>query len=276
MGNQRTRCPWADPENPLYIEYHDKEWGVPVHDDRKLFEFLILEGAQAGLSWSTILKRREGYRKAFADFDPELVAKFPEKKVEELMQDEGIIRNRLKIISSINNAKRFLEIQKEFGSFDAYIWGFVGGKPIKNHPKSMKEIHAETDLSKKISKDLKKRGFNFVGSTIIYAFMQAVGLVDDHLTSCFCYIKNEKPTTQKWEVYIIKAKSGMLYTGITTDLDRRYEEHSTGKKGARFFNFSEPGEIVFRESHPDRSSASQREAAIKKMSRKEKETLLSS
>ena len=279
MGNKRDqtvqRCPWVAPGNILYETYHDEEWGIPVHDDRKHFEFLVLEGAQAGLSWSTILKRREGYRKAFAEFDPKIVALFTEEKVQTLMQEEGIIRNRLKILSAIQNAKHFLEVQEEFGSFDAYIWGFVEGKPIQNHWKSMKEVPAETDIAKNISKDLKKRGFTFVGPTIIYAYMQAVGLVDDHLTSCVCYKKGKEASSKPWEVYIIKAKSGLLYTGITTDLDRRFEEHSTGKKGARFFHFSEPGEIIFRESHPHRSSASQREAAIKKMSRKEKEDLIS-
>lgn len=183
------RCDWAKGQFPEYIEYHDKEWGVPVHDDRTHFEFLILEGAQAGLSWSTILKRREGYRKAFADFDPEKVALFDESKVQELKSDESIIRHELKIRSAISNARHFLEIQNEFNSFDNYVWDFVGGEPIINHRKSMQEVPANTRESDALSKDLKKRGFKFVGSTIIYAYMQACGLVMDHTTDCFRYKK---------------------------------------------------------------------------------------
>lgn len=179
------RCAWADAQNELYLEYHDEEWGVPVHDDRKLFEMLVLEGAQAGLSWSTVLKKRENYRKAFENFDPVKVAAYGENKVAQLMQNEGIIRNRLKIKSAIRNAKVVLEIQKELGSFDNYIWGFVSGKPIQNEIGSIGEIPARTELSDRISKDLVKKGMNFVGSTIIYAFMQAVGMVNDHEVSCF-------------------------------------------------------------------------------------------
>lgn len=179
------RCDWAESESMQ--EYHDKEWGTPVHDDIKLFEFLILEGAQAGLSWSTILKRREGYRKAFTSFNPEEVSEFTEEDIERLMNDGGIIRNRLKINSAINNAKRFLEIQKEFGSFSSYLWGFVNNKPIVNNFKKHSEIPATSEISDLLSKDLKKRGFTFTGSTICYAFMQAIGMVNDHLTSCFRY-----------------------------------------------------------------------------------------
>ncbi len=180
------RCPWPG-KDEMYIKYHDEEWGVPVHDDRKHFEFLVLEGAQAGLSWSTILKRRENYRKAYDNFDPAKVAKYDEAKVEKLLADAGIIRNRKKIESSINNAKLFLEVQKEFGSFDKYIWSFVDHKPVVNAWKTLSEIPATTELSDRISKDLKKRGFSFVGSTIIYAHIQAIGLVNDHLVSCFRY-----------------------------------------------------------------------------------------
>lgn len=179
------RCSWAS--NDLNIPYHDAEWGVPLHDDRALFEFLILEGAQAGLSWDTILRKRDNYRAAFDNFDPELVAAYDDKKVAELLGNEGIIRNRLKIASAIANAKAFLKVQEEFGSFDKYIWGFVGGKPLDNKLKSSSEVPAKTDISDAVSKDLKKRGFNFVGSTIMYAFMQATGMVNDHLTSCFRY-----------------------------------------------------------------------------------------
>lgn len=177
------RCGWAS--NELAIHYHDTEWGVPQHDDRVLFEFLILEGAQAGLSWDTILAKRENYRKAFDDFDPAKVAKFSEAKCANLMTNEGIVRNRLKIASAVRNAKAFLAVQKEFGTFDSYIWSFVGGKPIDGKRKELGDVPAKTEISDAISKDLKKRGFNFVGSTIMYAFMQATGMVNDHIKSCF-------------------------------------------------------------------------------------------
>jgi DNA-3-methyladenine glycosylase I len=182
-----SRCAWCESQHEEYIKYHDEEWGVPVHDDRKHFEFLILEGAQAGLSWSTILKRRAGYRKAFADFDPEKVARYDNRKYEALLQDASIIRNRLKIKSAINNAKRFLELQNEYGSFDKYIWGFTNGAPVINAWEKMSEIPARTELSDTVSKDLKKRGFTFVGSTIIYAHLQATGIVNDHVVCCFRY-----------------------------------------------------------------------------------------
>jgi DNA-3-methyladenine glycosylase I len=179
-----TRCDWCI-KDPIYIDYHDNEWGVPVHDDRKLFEFLILEGAQAGLSWLTILKRREGYRKAFADFDAEKVARFTEKRIEKLLQDPGIIRNKLKVNAAVTNAKAFLKVQEEFGSFDKYIWQFTDGKQIVNHLKSLKDIQPTSPISDVMSKDLIKRGFKFVGSTIMYAHMQATGMVNDHLVDCF-------------------------------------------------------------------------------------------
>ena len=180
------RCPWCL-GFPEYVAYHDTEWGVPVYDDRIHFEFLILESAQAGLSWATILKKRDGYRKAFADFDYKIVAEFPESYVQELLQDPGIIRNTLKIKAAINNARCFLKVQEEFGSFSNYIWGFVGGKPIQNSLRSMGGAQATTPESDLLAKDLKKRGFKFLGSTTIYAHMQATGLVNDHLTSCFRY-----------------------------------------------------------------------------------------
>lgn len=178
-----NRCEW--PKDDLMIEYHDKDWGTPVHDEKKLFEMLILEGAQAGLSWSTILKRRKTYRKAFSNFNPHKVSKFSQKDVTRLLKDEGIIRNRLKIISAINNANQFLKIQKEFGSFDKYVWSFVDRTPIVNKFKKLSDLPASTPVSNKLSKDLKKRGFSFVGSTICYAFMQSVGMVNDHTTNCF-------------------------------------------------------------------------------------------
>ena len=183
----KKRCAWAEGGNELYIQYHDREWGVPVHEDRKQFEFLILEGAQAGLSWSTVLNKREGYRKAFANFDPVKVARFSEKKIETLIQNPSIIRNRLKITAAVNNARAFLAIQKEYGSFDTYIWAFVGGKPLQNRWKTMDEVPATSPESDALSKDLKQRGLKFVGSTILYAHLQAAGLVNDHLLSCFRY-----------------------------------------------------------------------------------------
>ncbi|MEK6848481.1 MAG: DNA-3-methyladenine glycosylase I [Nanoarchaeota archaeon] len=181
---EKIRCSWAGNDS-LMVRYHDLEWGKPVHDDKKLFEFLVLESAQAGLSWATILKKRENYRKSFNNFDYKKIAEYTQEDVKELLANEGIIRNKLKIHSAIRNAKAFIEIQKEYGSFDRYIWSFVGNKPIKSSFKSLKEIPASTGLSGRISKDLKKRGMNFVGSTIIYAFMQAVGMVNDHTTGCF-------------------------------------------------------------------------------------------
>jgi DNA-3-methyladenine glycosylase I len=183
MNNPKSRCPW--PTDDLYIRYHDLEWGVPVHDDRLLFEFLILEGAQAGLSWRTILNKRENYRAAFDNFDAEKIARYTEAKIAKLLNNEGIVRNKLKIRSSVLNAQAFLKVREEFGSFDAYLWRFVDGKPIINHRKSMKEVPAHTKESDAMSKDLLKRGFKFVGSTICYANMQAVGMVNDHLVTCF-------------------------------------------------------------------------------------------
>lgn len=182
--NDLARCPWSGTD-PLYIAYHDSEWGVPVHDDRIHFEFLILEGAQAGLSWSTILKKREHYRRAFDGFDPVRVAQYDEAMAAALMEDAGIVRNRLKIRAAIQNARCFLRIEAEFGSFDQYVWPYVGGRPIVNKWQSLSQVPAETAEARELSKDLKKRGFSFVGPTIMYAYMQAVGLVNDHLTTCF-------------------------------------------------------------------------------------------
>ena len=181
----RKRCGWVNPDSPLYVEYHDKEWGRPSRDDRHLFEMLILEGAQAGLSWSTILAKRENYRRAFAQFDPARVARFDARRKAALMKDAGIVRNRLKIESAVSNARAFLEVQREFGSFARYLWGFTGGKPIVNRPRTFKDLPARTELSDRISKDLARRGFRFVGSTIIYAFLQAVGVVNDHDQGCW-------------------------------------------------------------------------------------------
>jgi len=177
------RCGWCEKDD-LYRKYHDEEWGKPVYDDETIFEFLVLESFQAGLSWYTILSKRENFRKAFNNFDYKKIALYPEKKQEELMQDSGIIRNRLKILATVSNAQKFMEVQKEFGSFSKYIWDFVGGKPVDNHFKTLKEIPATTEISDRLSKDLKKRGFKFLGSTVVYAHMQATGMVNDHLLDC--------------------------------------------------------------------------------------------
>lgn len=185
------RCAWPG-ENPLMQEYHDKEWGVPLHDDKLFFEFLVLDAAQAGLNWAMILNKRTGYRRAFANFDVKKVARFTDKKVEKLLQDPGIVRNRLKVNSAVTNAKAFLEVQKEFGSFDTFIWQFVGGKPIQNKWKKEKDIPTSSAESDAMSRDLKKRGFKFVGTTICYAFMQAAGLVNDHTTDCFRHREVQK------------------------------------------------------------------------------------
>lgn len=186
MGKELKRC-WGSEKDPLMMAYHDTEWGVPLHDDRKLFEFLVLEGMQAGLSWSTILRKRENFRTAFGGFDPNAIAAYTAKDTARLMGDAGIIRNRLKIQAAIINARCFLEVQKEFGSFDAYIWQFIGGRPIRHKLKSLSEMPATSAESDEISKDLKRRGFKFVGSTIVYAHMQATGMINDHLTYCFRY-----------------------------------------------------------------------------------------
>ena len=186
-GGERTRCFWVPPEKPYYVEYHDEEWGVPVHDDRLHFEMLILEGAQAGLSWDTVLRKRESYRAAFAGFDAKKVARFSEEKLEKLLLDPGIVRNRLKVYGAVKCAKAFLEVQKEFGTFDAYVWRFVGGQPLDGKRKGRGDVPAKTAESDALSKDLVKRGFTFVGSTIVYAYMQAVGLVNDHTVDCWRY-----------------------------------------------------------------------------------------
>ncbi len=183
----KPRCPWVPIHDPLYVVYHDREWGVPVHDDRLLFEFLILEGHQAGLSWATVLKKREHYRKVFDNFQVDKIARYDSRKIEELLSDPGIIRNRLKVEAAIQNARAVLQIQAEFGSFDAFIWQFVNGRPIVNHWKTLSEIPTRTPESDAMSRELKRRGFKFVGTTICYAYMQAVGMVNDHVTDCFRY-----------------------------------------------------------------------------------------
>jgi DNA-3-methyladenine glycosylase I len=185
MPGTPTRCDWVPLDEPLYLAYHDEEWGVPSHDDRHLFEMLVLEGAQAGLSWATILRKREGYRRAFVGFDPEAVARFTPRRIERLLEDPGIVRNRLKVESAVANARAALEVRAAFGSLDAYLWGFVGGHPVANRWRTMAELPAETEASRAMSRELKRRGFRFVGPTVCYAFMQATGLVNDHVVSCF-------------------------------------------------------------------------------------------
>jgi len=187
MRGDKTRCEWVIGGNELYYNYHDNEWGVPLHDDRLLFEFLILEGAQAGLSWSTILNKREGYREAFDNFDIQKVASYDDKKIASLLEKPAIVRNKLKVNSTVTNAQNVIKVQEEFGSFDKYIWQFVGGKVKQNHWKTMAEVPVSTPESDSMSKDLKKRGFKFIGTTICYAYMQAVGMVNDHSVDCFCY-----------------------------------------------------------------------------------------
>lgn|SRR5690554_4279999 len=189
-----NRCPWCGTD-PLYVAYHDTEWGVPVYDDQLLFEFLVLESFQAGLSWLTILRKRENFRKALDGFDYHKIARYSDTKLNQLMNDSGIIRNRLKIEATVTNARAFIQVQQEFGSFSKYIWGFVGGEPIQNHWKTLQEVPATTSLSDQISKDLKKRGFKFLGSTVVYAHMQATGMVNDHLTSCFRYPSGTQSAT---------------------------------------------------------------------------------
>ncbi|HEY6272183.1 MAG TPA: DNA-3-methyladenine glycosylase I [Terriglobales bacterium] len=193
--NSKPRCPWAS--TPVLIDYHDREWGVPQRSDRALFEFLILEGAQAGLSWSTVLAKRDAYRRAFSNFDPEKVARYGAPQIRRLLLDPGIVRNRLKVHAAVSNARAFLEVGKEFGSFDAYIWQFTGGRPLSKPRRSLKEVAAQTKESEKMSKDLIRRGFKFVGPTICYAFMQAVGMVNDHLISCFRYAEIERELRSK-------------------------------------------------------------------------------
>ncbi len=210
MSAAKTRCRWSA-GNDLMSAYHDEEWGVPVHDDRKQFEFLTLEAAQAGLSWLIVLRKREAYRRAFAEFEPEKVARFTDKRIEKLLGDEGIVRNRLKVVAAVNNARRFLDVQEEFGTFDKYIWRFVEGRPIQNRLATIKDIRATSKESDALSKDLKQRGFKFVGSTIVYAHMQAVGMVNDHLTSCFRHkaVSRLKLSRVKQRIRLTRARREM-------------------------------------------------------------------
>lgn len=266
------RCPWANVHNPLMIEYHDQEWGRPVHDDRTHFEMLTLEGAQAGLSWETILNKRACYRALFCNFDVAKVARFSAKKVEKLLTDPGIVRHRLKIESTITNAQSFLNIQKEFGSFDAYVWRFVDFKPIVHAYQSSADCPASTPLSDALARDLKKRGFRFVGTTIMYAYLQAVGLIDDHLTTCWL-----KTPQVKWSVYILSCKDGSLYTGITQNVAKRLAEHQAqGAKCAKYLRGKAPLKLVFQQSVGTRAQALKIEWKIKNQTRKTKQQIIES
>lgn len=266
----KKRCPWVNLNNSEYVLYHDQEWGKPVHDDRLLFEMLILEGAQAGLSWETVLKKRARYQEVFANFDPIKVAKFTPKKVATILQDPGIIRNRLKVASTISNATAFLKVQKEWGSFAKYLWHFVDNRPILNHIVSIKDCVAKTTLSDRISKDLKKRGFRFVGSTIIYAYLQAVGVVNDHFQDCF---KSRKQ--QHWSLYMIQTASGSLYTGVATNVARRFQEHAEqGVKCAKYLRGKAPLKLVYQEQLGSKSAALKREYEIKQLPKMQKHALI--
>ena len=287
----KHRCSWAKTDE--YIVYHDREWGVPVHDDRMLFEFLVLEGAQAGLSWATILHKRDNYREAFDHFDPAIVAKYGKRKQQSLLLDAGIVRNRLKIDAAIQNAKAFLAVQEEFGTFDKYIWSFVGHRTKQNAWKTLAEVPAHTAESDAMSKDLKKRGFTFVGSTICYAFMQAVGMVNDHLVECFRHgearqrvkgktaakkvavknLLNGRETDKTWFVYLLRCADGSLYTGITTDVPRRLKRHNAGT-ASRYTRCRLPAVLVYQEPQASHSHALKRELAIKALSRQGKEALI--
>lgn len=266
----KKRCPWVNTNNPEYVAYHDKEWGKPVHDDRHLFEMLILEGAQAGLSWEIVLKKRDNYRALFANFDPIKVSKFTQAKIEKLLLNPGIVRNRLKVESTISNAKAFLTVQKEFGSFNKYLWQFVDNKPIDNCFTSLKDYPTKTPISDKISKDLKKRGFRFVGSTIIYAYMQAIGMVNDHTTDCYKRVAKQQP----WFVYMVQTATGSLYTGVALDVKKRLQEHAESSKGAKYLRGKGPLEIVYQERANSKSEALKREYEIKQLTKKQKEALV--
>lgn len=267
--SNKIRCPWLNLNNPLYVKYHDQEWGKPIHDDLIHFEFLTLEGAQAGLSWEIILNKREAYRKLFSGFDPKKIARFTDAKMAKLLSDPRIVRNKLKINSAVINAKAFLAVQQEFGSFDNYIWNFVDNKTIVNNFATQADYPARTDLSDKISKDLKKRGFKFVGSTIIYAYMQAVGLVNDHVISCCA--RNQIV----WYVYILRCADQSLYTGITNNLLRRFNEHQMqSKKCAKYLRGKAPLKLVFQLEVANKNIALQIEHKIKSLTKLEKELII--
>jgi DNA-3-methyladenine glycosylase I len=267
----KSRCPWANAKNPLLVEYHDSEWGKPLHDDIRLFEMLILEGAQAGLSWEIILKKRKAYRVAFDDFDPVRVARYTDKKIEKILTNPGIVRNRLKVVSTIGNAKTFIQVQKEFGSFNKYIWSYVNSNPIVNTLPSDEPAIVSTPLSETISKDLKKRGFRFIGPTIIYAYMQAIGMVNDHVDTCWLAPINQAC----WYVYMIETAVGTLYTGITKDVNKRFSAHSKqGTQCAKYLRGKAPLKLVFQAHVGTKSNALKLELEIKKLSSTQKKTFI--
>lgn len=268
---QLKRCPWVDLNDALYVHYHDKEWGRPIHNDDKLFEMLTLEGAQAGLSWQTVLKKREHYRKVFLGFEPQKVARLTSLDVERLLTDSGIIRHRLKIESTITNAQAVLKIQEQWGSLDAYLWRYVDGNSIKNKFKRLSDYPSKTPLSTQISKELKKAGFRFVGETIMYAFMQAVGMVDDHTTDCWVRLEAD----QGWSVYMIQCHDNSLYTGITKDVMKRFEQHQRqDKQCAKYLKGKGPLKLVFQQLVGSKSKALQIEHAVKKLTKDQKLKLI--
>ncbi len=261
--NDVVRCAWLNLSNELYVEYHDKEWGRPVHDDNLHFEMLNLEGAQAGLKWETILAKRQGYRECFAEFIPEKVARFSQKKRESLYQNPKIVRHKGKIDAVVTNAIAFLALQKEYGSFDEYIWGYVDNQSEIIQPKTLEEYPTKTPLSEQISKDLKKRGFKFVGPTIIYAYMQAAGLVIAHSKDCFL-----NPLKEEWSVYMVRTRQGHLYTGVAKDVSKRFQEHSSqGPKCAKYLRGKGPLKLVFHQVIGNRSKAQSVETALKALSK---------
>lgn len=267
----KNRCPWANAKSPLLVAYHDSEWGKPLHDDIRLFEMLTLEGAQAGLSWETILNKRGAYRAAFDDFEPVRVARYSDKKIEKILTNPGIVRNRLKVTSTVGNAKAFLQIQKEFGSFDKYIWSYVQNAPIVNTLSPEEPMIASTLLSETISKDLKKREFKFVGPTIIYAYMQAIGMVNDHVDTCWLAPVNQAC----WHVYIIETGLGTLYTGITKDVSKRFEAHSKqGTQCAKYLKGKAPLKLVFQAFVGSKSDALKLELKIKNLTSIQKKELI--
>lgn len=270
--NTPKRCHWANTVNPLLRAYHDEEWGKPAHDDIKHFEMLTLEGAQAGLSWEIVLNKREHYRHLFHQFDPSIVAKMTSKDITRLLKNPNIIRNKLKIESTISNAKAFLKVQSEFGTFDHYLWSFVKHKPIKNKLTSSSDYPTRSPLSDLISKDLKKRGFKFVGTTIIYAFLQAQGVINDHLQSCAF---RQPVSLKKWSVYMIRCGNHSLYTGIAIDVQKRFQEHtSQGPKCAKYLRGKLPLALVYTSIAGTRSDALKEENRLKSLTKTEKEKLI--
>jgi DNA-3-methyladenine glycosylase I len=269
-NEEKNRCIWVN-QDPLYLAYHDHEWGVPIFDSRRLFEFLILEGAQAGLSWITVLKKRSNYQASFDHFDPEKIARYDQKKLKLLLANPGIIRHPLKIQATIGNAQAYLQLLNEWNSFSDYLWHFVDNQVVQNNWESFKQVPATNTISDKMSKDLKKRGFKFVGSTICYAFMQAVGMVNDHTTDCF---RHQEIKKSFW-VYILHCNNDNYYTGYTTDLARRYQEHLTGTAKCKYTRSFKPVCIAqYWQINGSKAAAMKVERFIKTLSKQEKELLI--